>query len=340
MALVCPQCKQLFEKNGICPLCSVVLLYHAPNLQGETHASGPADEGPSEWQQTPWGKILVGLILAQGLNLGFRQLTTAGFLASGDAEGIWDTVLGIVLHHAILGFSLLLGGLLCGAGQSRGIFYGAFVGLASGVISFCVQDLKGEFYFTHLVYAIPLIHLATGALGGALGMLIWRPTPKLPELDGSTPTPAVVSTFGSTIDHLFAGPFHLGRVCAGAFLIVVGVVWSNAILEFLLRASNGALTISSQMQAQLVTMEITALVALVGAGFAGATTRNGFKQGFGVGLCSATIVLGLQINNPRFNLESAIFTLSGIVIIALVGGWFGGQLFPPIGERRRRKAYQ
>jgi len=161
--------------------------------------------------------------------------------------------------------------------------------------------------------------------------------PRIPELENSTPTPVAVPSFGLSFDHLFAGPVHVTRVCIGAFVIVVGVVWANAILEFLLRASNGSLSISSKLQAQLVSMEISALVALLGAGFAGATTRNGFKQGLCVGLFASVIVLGIQISNPRLTLESAIFTLSGVVIVSLVGGWFGGQLFPPYDPNRRRR---
>jgi hypothetical protein len=108
-------------------------------------------------------------------------------------------------------------------------------------------------------------------------------------------------------------------------------------MEFLLRASNGTLTISSQMQAQLVSMEIAALVTLLGAGFAGATTRSGLKQGLCVGLAASMIVLGIQIAGPRFSFDSALVTLSGIISVALVGGWFGGQLFPPYDPSRRKR---
>ncbi len=337
MPLVCPECKQLFEQNGVCPLCNVVLLYHAQNLQPEAPPSPAAAEGPAEWQQTPWGKILVGLILAQGLTFGLQQILTAGFLATGDGTDSWNTLLGIVVHHSVLGMSLLIGGILSGAGQSRGILYGALVGFTSGLITFFVQDLRSEFYGSLFVYAVPLVHMATGALGGALGMLIWRPAPMIPELDGTTPTPFATSDVSSSLGRLFSGPVYLGRVCAGAFLIVMGVVWSKAILDFLLRASNGTLTISSQMQAQLVSLEIIALVTLIGAGFAGATTRNGLKQGLCVGIAAAAIVLGLQISNPKFSLDSAIMTDSGIIVVALVGGWFGGQLFPPVASHPRRR---
>jgi hypothetical protein len=339
MPLVCPQCKQLFEKNGVCPLCSVVLLYHAQNLQSEVTPSTPGKDDSSQWQQTPWGKILIGVILAQGLSFGLQQLLTAGFLASGDGSNVWDTVLGIVLHHAVFAVSLLIGGALSGAGQSRGIIYGALVGFVSGIITFFLQDHKSGSFSSVLIYAEPIIHLATGAIGGGLGMLIWRPTPKLPELENSSPTPVPLPSVGFWLGNAFTGPVHLGRVCAGAFLIVMGVVWSQAILEFLLRASNGSLALTSKLQAQLVSMEIIALVALLGAGFAGATTRNGLKQGLCVGLAASVIVLGMQIGNPKFLFEAAAFSISGIVIVALVGGWFGEQLFPPLDPSKRKKRF-
>ena len=339
MPLVCPQCNQLFEQNGVCPLCNVVLLYHAPNLES-TPPSSPStmDDDSAQWQHTPWGKILVGLLLAQGLSFGLQHLLTAGFLATGDGTDVWRTLFGIVIHHGIFAVSLLIGGALAGAGQSRGIIYGALIGFVSGIITLLMQDHKTEEFSSLLVYAQPLIHLAIGAVGGGLGMLIWRPIPKLPELEGSTPTPVRLPALGFSLGEAFSGPVYLGRVCAGAFVIVMGVVWSKAIMEFLLRASNGSLTISSQLQAQLVSMEISALVALLGAAFAGATTRNGLKQGLCVGLGAAVVVLGIQIGSPRFVLESTIFTLSGIILVSLVGGWFGAQLFPPIvaGKRRRR----
>lgn len=337
MPLVCPECKQLYEQNGVCPLCNVVLLYHAANLQQEPTTPIPAaEEAAAQWQQTPWGKIAAGLILAQGLSFGLQQLMTAGFLASGDTADVWQTLWGIVLHHAVHAVSLVLGGALAGAGQRRGIIHGAFIGLASGIISLFWQQHIGVVFVSALFYAEPIIHLAIGAIGGAIGMLVWRPIPQLPELEGSTPTPIPAITI--SFANVLSGPVYLGRVCAGAFIIVVGVVWSKAIMEFLLRASNGTLTISSQLQAQLVSMEIAALAALLGAGFSGAGTRNGFKQGLCVGVAASLIVLGIQIASPKFALESSLFTMAGIVTVSLVGGWFGGQLFPPLSSSRRRRS--
>ena len=56
-------------------------------------------------------------------------------------------------------------------------------------------------------------------------MLIWRPAPRLPELEGSiSTTPVPMPSFGLALGKAFTGPVHLGRVCAGAFLVVIGVI--------------------------------------------------------------------------------------------------------------------
>src|SRR6516162_748882 len=124
MPLACPQCKQLFDQGGVCPLCHLVLMYHAPNLQSDPAAANQLEDDRSQWQQTPWGKILIGLILAQGLNFGLYHLVTALFLAIIDTSDVWRTLWGIVIRHTVLAISLLIGGALSGAGQSRGIIYG------------------------------------------------------------------------------------------------------------------------------------------------------------------------------------------------------------------------
>ena len=180
------------------------------------------------------------------------------------------------------------------------------------------------------------MHMALGGIGGGLGMLIWRPR-ELARTGKQQSVARSDSQLGFLFWKTFSGPIHPGRVCAGAFVIVVGVVWANVILELLLRASGGVLAISSQLQAQLVSMEISALVSILGAGFAGATTRNGFKQGLCVGIGASMIVLGIQFSGPKFTIESAVLTIIGIVAISLVGGWFGSQLFPPLSGRRRRR---
>src|SRR3981081_1167132 len=118
MAMVCPQCNRAFDQQLNCPEGGGRLLCQ-PNPR---HSNPEVSTGDvSQWQQTPWGRMAVGLILAQGLAYGLQKLLTAGLLASGELNVVWTTLWGIVLLHGLQGTCLLIGGALCGAGKQRGI---------------------------------------------------------------------------------------------------------------------------------------------------------------------------------------------------------------------------
>src|SRR5438552_1193457 len=118
MSMVCPQCNRSFEQRIECPDCGVRLLFHA-HLGKSRQPLEHAEE--STWQQTPWGRMAIGLVLAQGLGYGMQQLLTAGILASGEEPSVWATLLGIVFLQGLQGLSLIIGGALCGAGRERGV---------------------------------------------------------------------------------------------------------------------------------------------------------------------------------------------------------------------------
>lgn len=341
MAMVCPQCKQTFEHSLQCPQCQVRLGYQTAGLGTlAIPVAVAADEAPGEWQHTPWGKILVGLILTQGLCYGLQQLLLAGAGATGEepTDAVWQTLGGLVLLHMIQALSLLVGGALSGAGQPRGVINGCLVGLGNGLITLLVQRQQHDLYPDVVVYLQPPLHLALGALGGLFGTFIWCPSPHVPMLAPSDVPPAAAPDEDSLFSRrLFAGPLHLGRVCAGSFVVVLGVVWSSAILQFVLHASQGTLSVSSHLQAQLVGWEISALAALVGSALAGATTGNGLKQGLCVGLGAGVVLVGIHLSGGRTAVETIAMAGLCLIVLTGVGGWFGGQLFPPIVEGRRRR---
>ena len=98
MSMVCPKCNGAFEQRWQCPTCGVRLAYQS----GPRPILGDVGQG-SPWGQTPWGRILVGVVLSQGLYYGLRQFATAGLLATGDeaARGVWSTLCGLVVLQAI-----------------------------------------------------------------------------------------------------------------------------------------------------------------------------------------------------------------------------------------------
>ncbi len=332
MAMVCPRCLQTYEQQLFCRDCGCRLQFQADNLE-HTPVLPPDPEGP--WQHTPWGKILVGLLLALGLNYGLQQLCVGWQLGGTDTAlaGPWSTLPGMALLLVLQGISLIVGSAITGAGQQRGLLYGSVVGLISGGAFLALQRHQGDGQPDVLMFAQPVLHALFGMLGGHVGMLIWSPPPSIP-LTTNVPKQAKPKT--SLLAWLFHGRIHYGRVFAGVFVVVAGVVWSKVILDYALKASNGTLAISSHLQARMIGWEIAALATLLGAGLAGATTFNGLKQGLFVGLGAAVVVLGIQIGNDKLVVESLFAMLGSVFLLSLAGGWFGGQLFPPIFARRHR----
>jgi DNA-directed RNA polymerase subunit RPC12/RpoP len=332
MAMVCPRCNRPFEQQLNCPECGGRLLFQA-NTKGLTPEDSSAGE-TSQWQQTPWGRLAVGLILAQGLAYGLQQFLTAGVLATGEQSPVWTTLWGIVLLHGIQGGCLLIGGAMCGAGKQRGILYGSIIGLVNGFVFLLVQRHSDGTPTAIAMYGQPIMHMAFGALGGLIGMLIWKPLPRIliPEGAGAAKVVALPAPTFQFLD----GPIYLGRVCLGIFVVVNGIVWSNAVLNWVMHASQGALEIRTHLQSQLISWEVCGLATLVGAGLAGASTFNGLKQGLCVGIGSSLILAGVQLGNPKFLLETTVLMILGIMIMTIAGGWFGSQLFPPLQARKRR----
>jgi hypothetical protein len=332
MSMVCPQCQGTFAQRLQCPTCGVRLEYQSTRPM-RTNLAAQA----SAWQQTPWGRIVIGIVLSQGLYYGLWNLCSAGVLAVDESAGhsVWSTLAGLLILQGLQAVGLLIGGALAGAGQRQSALYGGIVGVWNGIIFVCVQQASAPTFTPVILYGQPILQTAFGALGGFLGGLIWRPLqpvamPKTtPEAIRPSPPQKALS--------LFAGPIAWGRVLAGAAISVGGAVWANAIFDLMLEFSAGKLTIDSTLQAQLVTWEITALAMLLGSAFAGATTANGMKQGLFVGLGAASILAGMRMGGRTIHFDQIIMTVASTLVLCMGGGWFGTQLFPPLAKVLRSR---
>jgi hypothetical protein len=333
MAMVCPQCNGSFEQRWHCPSCGVRLQYQAHH----TRVGGKGSGEGGQWQQTPWGRIFIGLLLAQGLYYSLRHLCLAGILATGEGRphDVWNTLYGLILLQALQGVGLLIGGMLSGAGQRRGAFFGGVVGIWTGVISILIALQTGSDMTPVALYGQPILQTAFGAVGGLLGSLIWPPLPRL-SLSGVFPSSRIIVPAGKRTP-LLTGPISWWRALAGAAVSAGGSLWANVILDLVLETSEGRLTIDSHLQAQLVTWEIVALAMFCGGALAGATTPNGVTQGLLAGLCVAAISWGARLNGADFQFESVMLAGVAAVSLGLVGGWFGGQLLPPVARVARQK---
>jgi hypothetical protein len=333
MAMVCPQCNGSFEQRWHCPTCGVRLLYQSHHTRTPKGIFG----GGAQWQQTPWGRIFIGLLLAQGLYYGLRQLCTAGLMATGErgSHDVWNTLYGLIFLQGLQGVGLLVGGMLTGAGKRQGALFGAVVGVWNGVISILVASQSVAGLTPVTLYGQPVLQTAFGALGGFLGSLIWRPLPRV-TLPGDSRAARIVLPSSPKLP-ILAGRVSWWRVVVGVAVSAGGSLYANVVLQYVLEGGEGHLSIDTHLQAQIVTWEIIALAMLGGGAMAGATTPNGIKQGLFAGLGVAALSMGIHMGKDKMELESALLAACAPVALGLVGGKFGADLFPPVERAARPK---
>lgn len=330
MAMVCPQCHSAFDQRLHCPQCDVRLVYQDQGRSGRRSFGA--------WQQTAWGRIIIGLLLAQGLYYGLRHLCVAGLLATNfaDAEALGASVTGLLLLQGLQIVSLFIGGIFAGAGQKSGAIYGAVLGVWNGVFLVLLQPEQTPTLGTLSLYGQPLLQACLGLLAGWLGSQIWKPLVIATEAE-----PLRKAKAGPrTRTRLFAGRIAGMRVVTGTVLAVAGSLGAANILELIITVSDNRLTPGSQFQAQLVTWEIGALAIFIGSTLAGATTANGFKQGLAVGVATAVVLFGIRLGGSSAPLEGLLLGTASPIILGIGGGGFGGQLFPPLTSSVRLKSFQ
>jgi hypothetical protein len=330
MAMVCPQCNTPYEQRLQCPLCGTRLLFDDARRLAE-----PSPERPLSWQQRPWGRIFVGLVLSQGLFYGLRHLLTAGLMATQGKEAVEQmgtTASGFFLLQGVGLFSLLVGTVFTGAGQRRAGFLGAMVGAWNGVFSVLFLPAPAQALTPIALLGQPLLQAGIGAVCGWLGSAFWVPLPA--TTTGETLLPRKRLSLRRNMQ-LFSGPVAWFRVSLGLILAVAGTLTATLLFEKILDISHGSLATTDELQDRLITLELKALALILGGAVAGATTSNGLKQGFCVGLATTVILIGIEMNFVERWLQMAGLTAVAALSLSLVGGWFGSQLFPPVIKARR-----
>lgn len=332
MAMICPQCRTPQDQRLECPRCDLPLVF-------EDGVPGGGEVFTTGWQHTPWGRIIIGLVLAQGIFHGLRHLTVGALMAADviDSKELWNTLSGFILLQSLQVISLFAGALLAGAGQKQGILYGAVLGIWNGVLLVFVQPDQLLQPNAVSLYGLPLVQAFLGAVAGWIGSRIWRPI-----------TPASVPGASRQILQKvakkqpvkwFVGPVAWFRVLLGTAIAVCGTLWASAILNKLVKVSDYQLRPGSSLESQVVIWEITGLAILTGGAFAGSAQRNGLMQGLIVGLltaCALFIIRVFSPDPPSFYL--LIGSMLGPVTLGIMGGGFGSQLLPPVLVVSRRRA--
>lgn len=352
MPRLCPRCKGSLGDEAKCPTCG----FQQPTIENRrgVRARGV---GLSRWQQTSWGKTLIGLLLSQGLWYSLMLLWRSILSGIGQAEEWNNSFAGLLIMQAMQLISLVIGGMLAGAGQKRGALNGAIVGVYNAILflAIFVVVLRNEMPPMALI-ALPLLQIAFGTVGGFIGNQIWRPiqfttTPREDRVTDRQAAAAKVPPRQAASP--LAGPVAWIQVAIGAAVAVFGTIGAREVLKFI---ENIAQTPpETQYQAKFLTWEISALTMLVGGAIGGANTNNGLKQGIIVGVLSCVGLIGIYLVRGDatgttaatlgwyllgFEVHQGVALIGSTVLavmpLAVAGGWFGGQLLPPLVLPPRR----
>lgn len=282
--------------------------------------------------QTFLGRLLIGLVLAQGLYFGLRHLLTGLLLATHGEEWLGNylaSLPGMLVLEALHLVPLLLGAMLAAAAQRQAFILGSLLGLINSALCMAVQIYLKQTANSLSWYGQPLLQAGCGCLGAWIGSFIWKPL-TLPTLPGETARKPGVARKAQP---LLAGPIGWFRVALGVLLALAGNFWAEMLFQTVLTASAGKLETTSYLQDKIFTWEIRALAVLFGAAVAGSTSRNGFKQGLVAGLILSLILVVVPAYHST--LLVAFLTVFSTLMLSIAGGYFGGQLLPPVVPRRK-----
>ena len=124
MIMVCPQCKGTFDGVLQCPKCGVRLMLATEKGPQLTQTK------QGKWHQTPPGRIMAGLVLGLGLSYGLLLFVTRLLKMESLAPQA-----SVFIFLGIQAVALAAGGMLAGAGQTKGILFGA------GVLVLVLKDV-------------------------------------------------------------------------------------------------------------------------------------------------------------------------------------------------------
>ena len=345
MQLYCPSCQTPSTATDRCPRCGDRLITAA-----EAYTPAPVGTvvAPDPIRPTAPGRIAVGCVAALGLYLALREFTNT----LGADPDWWASSTGFVLACVVRGFGAVGGGLLAGAGRRQGVVTGLVVGIVYGGLLLLADAMTiGPIGAIEIGVAGGLVVLA--GLAGTIGGWIWPPEVELPQA-------APVVRRGSSLARLASEqkreqqgrPTSWIRVLIGAVIVVAGVAGADTVRTGLKKSTSGIVNTGGPAQAGLVDLQIAALIVIVGAVVAGSGTGAGVRHGVlagglaGLGVAvlgsgwTAPVVAGLFElvgRSPPGGTKGPLALALVVVLLSTAGGWFGGQIFPPIVPKHLRR---
>jgi len=344
MYLFCPKCQSQFPAGGHCPRCSSRLQSPVEVADSLAKLSAPP---PRPIQVGIGGRFAVGCVIALGLHIALLEWTTATLSLTGGSRSDIDLWLGFTLRFV----ALIPGALIAGAGRP-----GAFSsGLAIGLLvtgAWLIVDPYPAFQIDMQRggMAVALV-LSAGAMA-SIGGRIWPPSVYLP-MPASPRGSSMLGLSMEENEQVRSWPTQWARILATATLVVISVIMADEIRKGMSKLPAGLVQVNGAAAARS-DLQITAVLTILAGILCGASTGSGFRHGLITAVLAIAIVLPLHHSRPAAELPGIDFYLElftdatvdtqpdvvlgiGIFLTIALAGWLGGQLFPPISKKSRRR---
>ncbi len=344
MYLFCSKCQTQFPATSRCPRCSSRLL--SP-VEAAESLSTTVDLPPKPLQTTMMGRVFVGSILALGLHLAFREW--------GAALGLFDesaSAIGYLAGYFFRVVAAMAGGFFAGAGRVRAFSSGAMVGLLSGV-GWLIVDSYPDLRLDPSNIGLMILIVTVAGCCALLGGRIWPAIVEMPEVE-SPRRSSLLKLVVNGKSPVLTRPTRWGRILVSSLAVLGAVLAADGGRVMLKKLPSGLLHLGGPSAVPMVDFQIAFLGIALASLIAGAGSGAGLRHGAIAGLISAITVCSaftqqepdsfpaleflLDKLQARGTATQSVLSLGACVAATVtLAGYVGGQLFPPLNKKRRRR---
>ncbi len=305
-------------------------------------------------EPTAAGRVAVGVLVALGGYLGLREWVVAGLLGAEIAGEEWwstDTAAWVMLGMRVA--AAVVGGVVAGAGRIGGWMTGILAGGVSGGLLLAADVTAHPAGPGPVAYLAALGTVLAGLVAGTFGAIIWPAPVDLPKSRVGSRGSSLLRLAQEQEDARKGRPTQWLRIIIGMSIAFSGIVAADVVRAGLTKGSGGALHMGSVFHAPIVCVELATALIFFGGATAGASTGAGVRHGLIAGLLAAVAIVVLTAtrdpdifpavegffwvtNIPNENIRetgSLAELLVAIWGVCTLGGWFGGQILPPLATK-------
>jgi hypothetical protein len=351
MQLLCTECQTAFAGASHCPVCGgrLVSPQEAHILRKKRRKAPPRISEP-----TAAGRVAVGVLVALGGYLGLREWVGAGLLGAGIAgDEWWETETAAWVTLGLRAASAIVGGLVAGAGRVGGWMTGTLAGCVAGGLLLSADVAAHPAGPGPIAYLGALAAAVAGLVAGTLGTFLWPSPVELPRATSGSRGSSLLRLAREQEEARKGRPTQWLRIVIGVSIAFSGIVAADVVRTGLSKGSIGNLHMGSAFHAPVVCLELAAAVIFFGGATAGASTGAGVRHGVIAGLLAGIAAVAITAtrhpnvfpavegyfwlsNIPNENIRDTAALLELLIavwVVTVIGGWFGGQLLPPLASK-------